>query len=479
MSPAASSQLVATNPGNKPIASALKAPPPPAGFKATAWDLGAVHFEWQPVTGAVKYRLDGPGLDASGVYVSAPATNVTANHVPVGPNTWKLASVNAGGIWDRNNEAQASAVVRYAPSHAAPWLSKSNGAGNVALVLAHYAAACPVCAPGVTFRTVAVAMGLPQSMIQNTCASANGYASCSPALTATDQYGYQWNPEALYSNMTEFGTTRTALCWNVSIPPGSPGLPPRVLCYSNSGDHGLTVIVKDMQYAWFMTFASSDPNASVFDYKLTTDVTFDSEGPKHAPHACLSCHGGHWDGNGARVTGATLLPLDPGMLQVSDASGHMGLNFLGVNQAVMSSAPSPAVTRYLTGLYGNDPRQVARQMTNDYGSVLWTSASGDVYRGNPWPATDFVPAGWQQQVDLYKSAIKPNCMMCHLATSSNLDFSTYGNFAQNKTLIYSEVCSTHTMPHASYPFNQFWTKDTGQVFVPGWLVGSLGYTSCP
>lgn len=473
-------------------ASAMATPtlPAPGSFTATNVGDGSVKFTWDAVSGSTRYRISGPGIVQTGLDITIAssktitvrtalpvAPTAVVKNVPLGPGTWQIAAVDVHNV-PSSQTSTTNAIVRYVPSHTSPWLIKNNGAGNVALTLAHYAAACPTCGVGATFGTVAVALGLPQNMIQTTCANANGYANCSPALTSDDQYGNQWNPEAVYSNVTEFGTTRTALCWNVNIPPGSPGLPPRVLCYSNSGNHGLTVIAKDMQYAWFMTFTSPGPNASIFDYTLTTDVTFDSEGVKHAPHACLSCHGGHWDANGARVTGATLLPLDPGMLQVSDTSVHMGLNFLGVNQAVASVLPSPAVTRYLTGLYGGDPRQVARQMKDDYGSVLWTNASGGGYAGNPWPVSDFIPAGWQQQSDLYKSAIKPYCMMCHLATPSNLDFSTYGNFAQNTSLINTEVCSGHTMPHAEYPFKQFWTKDTGNLFIPGYLAAALGITSC-
>jgi hypothetical protein len=187
--------------------------------------------------------------------------------------------------------------------------------------------------------------------------------------------------------------------------------------------------------------------------RLTTQVTLDSEGAKYPPNACLSCHGGTFDGT--HVTGATLLPLDTGLLRIDDRSDAMAANFAAVNQTVMMHGPSPAVTRYLTGLYGGFP-----------GS---TSAWGDL---------DYVPQGWKQQSDLYKVAVRPHCMICHLATPTNLDFSTYGNFAQNKDLINADVCSGHTMPHAEYPFTQFWTKDTGQIFLPGYLVAALGITSC-
>lgn len=488
--PASSSAQTSLSNTHASLSAAAATPvalPAPAAFTAKNMGNGSVQLTWQAVSGAIKYRLQGTGIPTSGLDVSLPASSssisqrvalkeasgATIQNVPPGFGNWQIAALDLHNI-PSTQSATASVVVRYPPPHSAAWLSKNNGAGSAALAQTHYMAACPGCVPGATFGTVAVALGLPQNLVQGNCDG--GYSNCSPALTSYDDYGQQWNPEALYSNVTEFGTTRTAVCWNVSIPATSPGLPPRVLCYSNSGNHGLTVIAKDQQYAYFMTFTSPGPNASVFDYKLSTDVTFDSEGPKHAPHACLSCHGGTW--NAGRVTGATLLPLDPGILQVTDNGRFNALNFLQVNQAVMSSAPSPAVARYLTGLYNGDPRQIARQYPLDTGSILWTTLSGGAYAGAPWPATDFVPAGWKQQADFYKAAIKPYCMMCHLATPSNLDFSTFGSFTQNKALIQAEVCSGHTMPHAEYPYKQFWTKDTGNIFLPGYLVGEAGITTC-
>jgi hypothetical protein len=38
--------------------------------------------------------------------------------------------------------------------------------------------------------------------------------------------------------VTEFGTDRTTRCWPVALPPG------RIVCYANSRDHGITVIVR-------------------------------------------------------------------------------------------------------------------------------------------------------------------------------------------------------------------------------------------
>jgi hypothetical protein len=40
------------------------------------------------------------------------------------------------------------------------------------------------------------------------------------------------------------------------------------------------------------------------------------------------------------------------------------------------------------------------------------------------------------------------------------------------------VCATHSMPHGELQFKEFWTKNTGVVYLPGLLAASLGYNSC-
>jgi hypothetical protein len=447
------------------LASQVSTLPAPTGFQAHNVGNGSVQFSWQAVTGANKYRLDGPGIPSAGLYVTGTASGTSASgvavsqtafatgptrgtriqNVPLGPGTWHIATVDSHNLSNPNLTANATAIVRYVPSHSAPWLTKNNGSGSQGLALSHYLSLCPQCVPGADFGAVVQALGVPADL-----------TAAGNIFTANPQWAD--SQAARYTNATEFGTTRVTKCW-IAI----PGV--RTVCYSNSADHGLTVIVQQSDSTWFLTFASSGPMGEVLNwgggagvpissnYKLTTQVTLDSEGPKYAPHACLACHGGKF--NGGRVTGATLLPLDTGLLRIDDRSNAMAANFLDVNRNVAAYSPSPAVKRYVTGLYGGDPN----------------AASG-------WGDLDYVPAGWKQQSDFYKAAVRPYCMMCHLATPSNLDFSTSGNFAQNKALINAEVCSGHTMPHAEYPFKQFWTQDTGNIFLPGYLAAGVGITTC-
>jgi hypothetical protein len=461
---------------NSPLASALAPLPAPGSFTATHVGNGVVEFAWHPVSAASKYRLEGTGISSAGLYVPATANPSgqgvlppppALQNVPPGPGTWRLAAVNSVDRWDPNAEATASAMVRYPPPHSPQWLTKSNGAGNSASTLAHYLSLCNQCVPGTNFKDVMLYLGLSLDPLALFPDVGDGYCGTQPWCGG---WGSAWMDDqaARYTNVTEFeNSTRVTNCWNIGKPNG------RIVCYTRTSDHGLQVIVKQTDYSWCLSFVSADPNFEAFDwvsydswtidntppgqrltsaYTLTDHVSFDSEGTKYPPNACLSCHSGKLTPNG--VTGATLLPIDPGLIK--PVEGFDAGNARKVNQAVMGAAPSPAVARYLTGLYGIDPRISTGPADSNY-----------------------VPQGWKQQANVYNTAIKPHCAMCHLAGPSNLDFTIPSNFYQNKDLIYAAVCSAHSMPHAEPPYKAFWTKDTGPFFLPRWLAGQLGYQSCP
>jgi hypothetical protein len=461
-------------------------PVAPGGFTVQPQGPGAVQLTWQAAPGATGYIVQGPGVAAPGLTLARTATAVTIQGVPGGPGTWRIQAVFGTDPLDPKAAATVSAILRYQPPHAPAWLSKANGPGNDGLAIVHYLSLfsrpefqCPLCLPGATFTKVALALGVPQELVLGQVCY-DGFAN--PA--ASGGYGTICGPEeALYTNVTDFGTSRGTHCF-ATAPMNN------TLCYSKSGDHGLTVIFATPSDYWFMTFASSDPKANVWAYTLTTDVTLDSEGPKSAPHACLSCHGGKFQPNG-HVTGATLLPLDPGLLQVTDRSDGNALQILAVNQAVMAAvpaAPSGFVSDYLAGLYGGDPRNIkpnAVQHTHtdpvkgvdvvDYVSIDPGGDSSAKVWGNP----DFVPKGWADQAGLYRAVVKPHCAMCHLAQPSALSFAAWPSFDGNKELIYTTACQSGAMPHSEVAFKSFWTKDTGVVYLPGLLATSVGHASCP
>jgi len=460
-------------PGTSQVSKLLQPLPAPGGFTAQPLGLGAVQFKWQAVSGASKYHLAGTGVAADGIYVTAPATNVTIENTPPGPGEWQIASVGLNNSWDPKQTATATAMVRYVPTHSPQWLSKANGAGNPAPTLAHYLSLCNQCIPGANFKDVMQNLGLRL----DTMAVFPDVGDGCGAQPWCGGWGGPWvdDQAARYTNVTEFeNSARVTGCWTIGAPNG------RIICYTKTSDHGLQVIVRQTDDSWFLSF-TGDPNAEVLDwvtydsgqidrtplgqrftsaYTLSTGVNLDSEGTKFPPHACLACHGGKFTASG--VTGATLLPLDPGLIKPTtftiDGTDYYydAGNVRKVNQAVISASPSAAVARYLTGLYGIDPHVA--------------SSTGD---------PNYVPTGWKQQPEVYNNVVKPYCMMCHLATPSNLDFTMPANFNQNKDLVYTAICSARSMPHAEAPFKTFWTKDTGPVFLPGYVAALLGHQNCP
>ena len=122
--------------------------------------------------------------------------------------------------------------------------------------------------------------------------------------------------------------------------------------------------------------------------------------------------------------------------------------------------PNAAISDYINGLYG--------------GKV---SVPGTTSQAN------YVPASWSQQAQLFQAVVKPDCLMCHLATPAGRNFGSAAGFLQNKAAIYADVCNAHSMPNAEVPYVRFWTS-TGalgstSVNLAGYMMAILGYNSCP
>jgi hypothetical protein len=224
------------------------------------------------------------------------------------------------------------------------------------------------------------------------------------------------------------------------------------------------VIVQRQGSTVFFAF-NPGPNGT---FKLTDRITVDSEGPKFLPNVCLACHGGDYNAATGVVSNSTLLPLDPGLLQVNTVTTfEQGTYYPNtrtvewvndhlirpLNQVFVQNSAAPAVGRHLRGIYG-------------------AALQGA-------PNLDYVPQGWTSQAGLYRQVVRPYCVMCHLSSTSTLDVSSFDSFLRDKQRIHAAVCTARSMPHAEVPFNSFWTKDTGSLFLPGLLAAALGYQSCP
>jgi hypothetical protein len=403
--------------------------PLPADF--TAQDMGGrnVRLSWSPVTGALGYHIEGTGVATGGIGMPGNQQGTIVSNVPGGPGNWTIAAKDSNQLHDPDNVAKASTIVRALPAHSPKFLTRP-GSGNVGSALTHYFSACAQCVPGASLHDVLTGLGVTKQQL---------------SMWHYDGLSELWQDrdEAEYRNLTEFHADRRSRCWP------HPQLLGYVVCWAQSSDHGLTVLARKPPHTWFFAFEGS-PTATLFhpSQRLTASAVFDGEGQKFAPHACLSCHGGTFNPSNGLVTGATLLPIDPVRITAKNDKFHL------INKAIIDTAPPPSVMRFLDGIYGGNAR---------------TSSTAD---------PDFVPTGWSANADLYRKVVRPYCIACHLNTPNGLDFSTEGGFQNHKVLILTAVCGTHSMPHSEYQFKDFWTKDTGNIYLPGYLAAALGGGEC-
>jgi hypothetical protein len=291
--------------------------------------------------------------------------------------------------------------------------------------------------------------------------------------------------EAVYGNPGDLGVGRRAACEQKLRGPPAPGL--FTVCYATA--HGIPpgqpgfndlqtithpgagvgndfilsmMITKDATGSVFLVFSGADSYLTEWardvHYTLSPTATLDTEGPKLVPFACLSCHGGKYNPVTRKVDGASLLPLDPGLLAFASPGDQAAQEekIRKINQVIQNSDPGSAVAAYIRGLYNGAFSQPGARAQPDY-----------------------VPAGWAPQAGFYRSIVRPYCTTCHLAAPSQWNFASWGNFLSNAGLIRAAVCGAHTMPHSELQYKAFWTKDTGALYLPGLLATTLGFPSCP
>jgi len=487
-----------TSPGVEFISPPLKNP---TGFTAKDRGQGNVEFQWQAIGGALRYRLDGPGMPGTGFF----ATGTTASFpkTPAGANSWKLTALYQGNFADYANPSTTSLVVRILPPHPGQWLTKSNGPGsqdNVQMPKSEgFSCWYFFCVYDKVFvpnrlqhpydpiYATFLGRSLEQDVTTTRDAKPVGltaWLAVSPTFRLWDTPS-QFPIEAVYGNPGDLGVGRRSFCAQVTRTEGLPGV--YTVCYAAAhgiaaGEPGFNdssvitnpgegqgedfllamVITKEPTGTVFMVFGPTtvlqDASWTVNKYKLSPTVTLDSEGPKYVPHACLSCHGGKYNETTHKVDGASFLPIDPNLQSFASAADKeiQQERIRRINEMIAKSGSAPAVVAYINGLYGNQVSMPGRTAI-----------------------PDFVPTGWRTQSGFYKSVVRPYCATCHLAAPSSWNFASWSNFKENATLIKVAVCNAHTMPHAELQYKAFWTKDTGPVYTPGLLAAALEVPSCP
>lgn len=488
----------------------------PAGFSAQPSGIvggGGVTFQWQAVPGAARYRIDGPGLPATGYFTIG--TSAAHPHMPAGPSTWRLQTMYPGNIGDSASAPLASTVVHVLPAHSKIWLTHRNGAGTLAQVQTPAYFPPPNCGGSVTIDPkthVAQIMGAscrdafgqyspPASRLALTYSpdSAKWLGENIAAKINADETEWVLDPdgpqgfvrwldvdlriwteppqyanEAVYGNPLDLGVGRRAACAQEMKGDPYPGL--KTVCYATAhgpipGTAGFNdpntishpgegvgpdfilamVIVKESIGTTFLVLSNAG------DFTLLPTVRLDTEGPKIVPFACISCHGGTYNPSTRRVDGASFLPLDPGLLSFASASEKAAQEekIRKINLMIHDAQPGTAIAQYLNGLY-----------------------NGAIGNSGATAVPDYVPASWAPQAGFYRQVVRPYCAMCHLAGPPSWNFASWQNFQDNGALIYADVCAAHTMPHAEVPFKNFWLKDTGILYLPGLLAATLGKPSC-
>lgn len=496
---------VAPGTAHSPIATPGAAPAPalvnPTGFTAVERGGGGVDWKWQAVPGAVKYRLDGTGLPSTGYFTTN--TQNAYPHIPAGPGSWKVTAIYPGNLFDTTSGTPVSLVVHVLPVRSQHWITKNNGAGALAQVQVPANPFDPEhpCSP-MTSSSKQTLNDCTQYDVNNHTVNQGVFpgdlsaAPFDPAAfawmdaTSVDNWvkngfrrwldvdmklwfdQFQDQKEAVYGNPLDLGVGRRSFCAQEMKGPPHPGL--KTVCYATA--HGATPGTPGFNDSATITHPGPGHGAdfilAMMIIKDATGTTFlvssggqwvvptvrlDTEGPKFVPFACISCHGGTYNATTRKVDNSSLLPLDPGLLSFASASDKAAQEekIRNINLIITRAQPNSAITSYLNGLY--------------HGSI---GALGTVAQ------PDYVPSGWTQQAGLYRSVVRPYCAMCHLAAPPSWNFTSWGNFLQNKELIYADVCAAHIMPHAEVPFKSFWTKDTGILYLPGLLAAAIGKPSC-
>ena len=438
----------------------------PTNFRAQRTSATAVRLDWDPRPGAVEYRIDGTGLPITGMTVTT--TTATLDPQP-GDGSWQLVALFPGAA-DYDNRPTAAIVAPAPPplpSHAPAFLSKSAGVGSATETAAHYDRLCNWTADSAPCRgigDVLVSWGVSEG-------------DFSPFQ---DTY-----PFVQYQNVTDLGAMRETRCLfgqdlhqqHRSGNRREYGGPGPTICYTNSGKK-ISLIVMYAQGALFGVFerAAVDAAAAASGYDeswpksaLRPTAEFDSEGPKFAPHVCLSCHGGTYDPVSKLVKGASLLPIDPSLVQVQANRffDHKPVEaeekIRRINSLIRQRYSSPAIAAYIEGLYGGFAG--SRRLVDEPGT-----------RAMP----GYVPPGWGTVTErrLYLDFVKKDCAMCHLAGPQHLNFLSANNMLANKNLVHAAVCGARSMPHAEVPFKRFWTSRVGAESGPKLFAAALGFQSC-
>ncbi len=182
--------------------------------------------------------------------------------------------------------------------------------------------------------------------------------------------------------------------------------------------------------------------------QLLSTAALDQEGDKPVPQMCMTCHGGSYNFQNNRVTGASFLPFDLTNFIFSSNPAFtrpaQEEKFRELNALVKLANPNPgsAVAEMIDWMYiqtnANIPASVniAGTAARDTGVSTVPGWSGNTGR-----------------VTLYQSFVRPYCRTCHVAARPGRELNTYTQLqAFPAGFLNTILCGTAEMPHAQVPY---------------------------
>jgi len=263
--------------------------------------------------------------------------------------------------------------------------------------------------------------------------------------------------QADYYNYADLGFGREMHCRALPATDAQGSTPAGLACYvTNYGDPSQSIssalsdlLARDNPVATVaMEYRPDDGLNPVRFYaygaagQRLTEVALDSQGPKSFPGLCISCHGGAFNPDSARITGANFLPFDVGLFRYADQKGKRLSDqqeaFRQLNALVLTTPVTDGIQNEINALY-LDP-------------------SGESHLNTPGAqaATRYVLDAWQSAPVLYQEVIRPYCQGCHSALVGSLQFQSPDDVRARASGILSAVCDLKEMPHSELANRHFW-----------------------
>lgn len=205
--------------------------------------------------------------------------------------------------------------------------------------------------------------------------------------------------------------------------------------------------------------------------KLLPAADLDRRGAKAIPNLCVICHGGTPVNDQIKAggdLGSKFLPFDLEGYTYSAVRGVQHEQLAKLNEGVLHTAPTLAISNLIVGWYGGVPGGSRINFNQEY----VPTANG---------------LSWAGHEDLYRQVFATSCRGCHISRENGIQFNDAKGFIAFGPVIESAVCAQLVMPNSERSFGVFWGSRSAQKHNPGkipdqptLLMQQLGITNgCP